>query len=171
MFVISLTPGSSDLEEHKLSWEGEGETRPGETKPNLFLLEPKLIIQIEIIIIQQQKKKLSCRWEYLQCCTLISCCWSSRRRSSRPRCEPRYLGLRSPAASRSERTSSSKRPPEEKDKRCFTSRIHQFSKRLTKKNYDPLTMCSPLRSCTTLIWSKSKGPLKLCAALNLAGLV
>ncbi len=32
-------------------------------------------------------------------------------------------------------------------------------------------MCSPLRSCTTLIWSKSKGPLKLWAALNLAGRV
>lgn len=34
-----------------------------------------------------------------------------------------------------------------------------------------LTVCSPLRSCTTLIWSKSKGPLKPCAALNLTGLV
>lgn len=53
---------------------------------------------------------------YLQCCTLISCYWSSQRRSSRPRCGPRYLGLRTPTASRSERTSLSKRRPEDKDR-------------------------------------------------------
>lgn len=30
VLMIELTPWSSDLEEHKLSWEGEGETRPDE---------------------------------------------------------------------------------------------------------------------------------------------
>lgn len=27
-----LTPGSSDLDEHKLSWEGDGETRPAKER-------------------------------------------------------------------------------------------------------------------------------------------
>lgn len=53
VLLISLTPGSSDLDEHKLSWEGDGETRPGKAKTKVILQQPKQSFKLKSSIIIQ----------------------------------------------------------------------------------------------------------------------
>lgn len=114
-------PSVSDFEEFKLSWEGDGETRPVWVEFGKWVRASQLNTTKTLPKHLQSVRGWGPWCPYLLCCTWSSCCWSSQRRFSEPRCAPRCLGQRWLAVGHNVRTSLSTRRPGE-------GRVHHESR-------------------------------------------